>query len=607
MCGISGIYKLNGSSVDPMQLRSMTDRIQHRGPDGFGYWYDPDNNICLGHRRLAILDLTENGRQPMEFLGLTITFNGEIYNYLELKEYLGYQGYQFKTNTDTEVLLALYHYLGKDCVNELDGMFSFAIWDSSKRELFCARDRFGEKPFYFTSDTTSFTFASEIKQFFELGVSREINREVLYRYCTHDTLNNPTNMWDTFFKNIKQLPPGHSVTVKRDGSMKIDKYWDLDYQNQANQNLSLGEAAEQFNELLRISVTRRLRSDVTVGTSLSGGLDSTSIAGQICRLDGVYGLNTFTASFPGYEKDETQFIGLFKKRYPGISDHYVTPTPDELYSDLNKLFFHQDEPIGSTSIYAQYRVMQLAKQQNVTVLLDGQGADEYLGGYNQCWPVRLRELYRRNRQQYRSEKKKLKELLGFEQKIGINLAVMLLYPAFHSKLSKIWKLLHKKQLAEINPPLKSDFFNGSDILTSDVNWSDLNHVLYHSLLHSGLQDLLRFADRNSMAHSREVRLPFLYHKLVEFSFSLPSSLKMNDGWSKLVLRSSQDKFLPTEICWRKEKIGFATPQATWLSSKVIQPVISEARRKVEQSKIFNERFLETASPWKLINLSYLVK
>jgi asparagine synthase (glutamine-hydrolysing) len=605
MCGIAGIYKLDKSTVNKNALSAMTDVIEHRGPDGFGYWFNNNETLGLGHRRLSIIDLSIAGKQPMVYMGLTITFNGEIYNYIEIKKDLEKKGYKFSTETDTEVLLALYHLKGKDCLKDLDGMFSFAIWDEKKEELFCARDRFGEKPFYYYNDTSQFIFGSEIKQVFAAGVNKEVNPSMLYNYCATDRYNNSHDLKETFYKNVYQLPHSQSLVIKQNGLIQIEKYWDIDLKK--SNKISINDAIEGFNELLYESISRRLRSDVPIGTSLSGGLDSTTIAGFICRKDQNAKLNTFTASFEGFEKDETKFVKIFKSKYSNINDHYVSPTSDELVKDLEKLLFHQDEPIGSTSIYAQYRVMQLAKQNNVTVLLDGQGADEYLSGYDQFWPVRLREMYAKGDSKYLSEKKNVKELTGFEQNIDLNLAMMIKRPGLHKKIATIKKTLVKGKAMETKNPLAKSFYsNDLQKKVDDVNWSDLNSVLYNSLLFDGLQNLLRYADRNSMAHSREVRLPFLYHKLVEFVFSLPSEYKMVNGWSKFLLRKSQDNFLPKEICWRKEKVGYATPQTYWMQNKIINEIQVEKRQQLENLKIFDRDFIETVDNWKIFNLSRLL-
>ncbi len=606
MCGISGIYKLNGNVVSEESLRKMTDIIDYRGPDGFGYWYNDNRSLGFGHRRLSIIDLSNAGHQPMTYMGLAITFNGEIYNYLELKKELLNKGYKFFTETDTEVLLALYHQKGKACLRDLDGMFSFAIWDEERKELFCARDRFGEKPFYYYQDKDQFIFGSEIKQVLASGIKKEVNSEMLYHYCTGEHLLHPYDSKQTFYDQVFKLPPSHYLLVKDGKISTAEKYWTLDYEIR-NENITFDQASETFNELLFKSINRRLRSDVPIGTSLSGGLDSTTIASYICRANPQSNLNTFTASFAGFEKDETKFIKILKEKYSNINDSYVSPTADELTTDLEKLLYHQDEPIISTGMYAQYRVMKLAKDNNVTVLLDGQGADEFLGGYNQYWPVRLREMFIHNDKSYITEKEIIKNQIGFEQNINGSLALMLKHPAIHRNFGMIKKILVKSKPIEFENPFHKDFFVlQKSSQESQVNWSDLNSVLNHSLF-GELQNLLRYADRNSMAHSREVRLPFLYHKLVEFVFSLPSSYKMKDGWSKILLRKAQDAYLPVDICWRREKVGYATPQSYWLQNSKIVEYQNTQRSGLKKLNLFDNDFIDKVDNWKVLNLHHLLK
>jgi asparagine synthase (glutamine-hydrolysing) len=608
MCGISGIYNLNGSQVNKRLLMGMTNVIEHRGPDGFDYWYNINETLGFGHRRLAIIDLSYSGKQPMSGFGLTITFNGEIYNYLELKDMLAKQGYTFRTETDTEVILALYHKKGRECLDYLDGMFAFALWDEKKEELFCARDRFGEKPFYFYQDSEKFVFGSEIKQLFSAGIVKKVSTSMLYSYCKTDSLVNPQDHSETFFENIIQLPHGSYMYISKRRPQQVKRYWDIDYRKKKSE-INLIEASERFNVLLLKSVTRRMRSDVPVGTSLSGGLDSTTIASSILNMQSLSRLKTFTASFIGYEKDETKYVNIFKKRYPQIEEHFVSPTAEDLVKDLEKLLFYNDEPVGSTSIYAQYRVMQTAKENQISVLLDGQGADEYLGGYNQFWPVRLREMFRSNDPNYLKEKLLVKELIGFEQKINANLTLLIKHPLLHKKLSELMRFLHKRKAAKVNSPLSPELTY--DAFTSnhgnEIDWSDLNAVLYYSTFNDGLQTLLRYADRNSMAHSREVRLPFLSHELVEFVFSLPSAYKMNNGWSKYILRQSQNQFLPSEICWRREKVGYATPQTEWMKNPEVNALKEEKKGTLAKLHIFNDDFLKSVDSWKIFNLDNLLR
>lgn len=607
MCGIAGIYQTDGSPVEAAALHRMTEIIAYRGPDGFGHWHNAGGQLALGHRRLSILDLSTAGHQPMHYMGLTITFNGEIYNYKEVREQLKAKGYQFKTGSDTEVLLAAYHHKGKECLKDLDGMFAFAIWDESRQELFCARDRFGEKPFYYYYDGRKFVFGSEIKQLFAFGIERSINPEVLHYYCSHQTLLNPSDLSQTFFGDVKQLPHSHCIHIGKSGQLKISRYWDIDYQR-VDTRISMEQACETFDDLFRQSIARRLRSDVPVGTSLSGGLDSTSIAAAICRIQPEAALNSFTASFPGFEKDETDLVRMLNQRYEKIDPHFVTPMGDEFLKDVGQLLFHQDEPIPDTSMYAQYRVMRLARENNVTVLLDGQGSDEFMAGYYQYWPVRLREMFAFRDKNYLSEKQQAEAIMGQIPEIRSNLAMMLRYPVLYKGLSRVKnKILPAKVSAPLPGVLAENYYRPEVADTGDsISWDRLNPVLYSTVFKNGVQSLLRFADRNSMAHSREVRLPFLDHKLVEFVFTLPSHYKMNQGWSKYLLRKSQSGYLPEAICWRRNKVGYATPQAEWMKLPLFAGQQEDRKAALLRTGMFKPEFIQNLDVWTTVNLHYLL-
>lgn len=606
MCGIAGILNFNQQKIPLSKLNAMTEIISHRGPDGFGQWSNPEENVLLGHRRLSIIDLSTAGHQPMSFGHLTITFNGEIYNYIELKKELTLKGYQFKTESDTEVLLMCYHLKGASCLKDLEGMFSFAIWDDEKKQLFCARDRFGEKPFYYTIYDNNFIFGSEIKQLFAFGIKKEINESRLFYYAATGNITDHKQLQQTYYKNICQLPHSHYAVISFSGKIEIKKYWDIDIN--INYKIKENEAVERFSELLANSIQKCLRSDVPVGTSLSGGLDSTTIASYICRdFQPNSALNTFTATFKNFEKDESKYIKIFSEKYSNINSYFVEPSSDGFFDELDKLFFHHDEPIGSTSIYAQYKVMELARKKNITVLLDGQGADEYLGGYNKYWVVLLNQLFASKDPSYIAEKQNVHNLINFDHNPGKNLKLMLRYPGTHKFLSKTKKIAVPSKKTYLPKILNTDIQEGisNSIIKDDILFENLNDTLKQSTLFSGLQELLRFADRNSMAHSREVRLPFLSHELVEFAFTLPSNLKMQNGWSKYILRSSQTDRLPKEICWRKEKIGYETPQVTWFKTKRATDFFEHIRSKLYATKIFDQDYLKKADNWTLVNMYYL--
>src|ERR1700754_1275134 len=381
MCGITGILSNNPANITDQRLKSMTDAIAHRGPDGEMTWISGSGLAGLGHRRLSIIDLSPAGAQPMHYLQrYTIIHNGEIYNYRELRHLLQSKGYAFSSQTDTEVILAAYDHFGAGCLQHFDGMFAFAIWDEKERTLFLARDRFGEKPLFFYRDEEQFLFASELKGLWAAGVKKESNRKMLFNFITIGYTQNPSNGFETFFQGISKLPArSYLVYNAVTRELQTSSYWDIEI---GYTRLYREESAiEEFSRLLHVSVNRRLRSDVPVGTSLSGGLDSSSVVACVLRqADAPRNLPTFSALFPGFERDESDFVRLFTRTF-GLENHPTTPTAADLIQDFEKLVHHQEEPFISSSIYAQFRVFGLAADHSVKVVLDGQGAEGVLDGY----------------------------------------------------------------------------------------------------------------------------------------------------------------------------------------------------------------------------------
>ena len=528
----------------------MTDVISHRGPDGEGHWLNTNGNIGFGHRRLSIIDLSENGKQPMHYADgrYTITFNGEIYNYIELKNDLKLKGYQFVSDSDTEVILALYDLKKETCLQDLDGMFSFAIWDEKLQTLFCARDRFGEKPFHYFKNNNVFVFASEIKQFWTIGIEKKVNQEKLLAYAKTGVLENSNQIAETFYHSIQKLDAAHYLMIDADKNIIIQKYWDIETTSKPF-NGTLEQAAEMFLQLFTDSIRLRLRSDVSVGSSLSGGLDSSSIVMLIDDLKGnEVKQNTFSARFKNFSKDEGNHIESVVKACKNLSVHYTWPDKDYFEKVFDKVSYYQDEPFASASIVAQYSVMDLSKKNNITVLLDGQGADEYLAGYLPYYNTYLNQLFYSNPKMFQSEKSN--------------------YSALH-ELSNPYMDISRTETTRMKlGRLRRKF------LRQNLPYKNaLELVLKEDTTVKGLKELLRYADRNSMAHSIEVRLPFLSHKLVEFVFSLPDEFKLNSGWTKFVLRKAMDKILPPSICWRIDKIGYEPPQDLWIKSdKFIQDI-----------------------------------
>ena len=602
MCGIAGIISLDPSKVSLDRLKLMTESIEHRGPDGHGHWISDSGKVGLGHRRLSIIDLSEHGAQPMHYAEkrYAITFNGEIYNYLEIKKDLLAKGYQFESSSDTEVLMALYDLKKEKCLEDLDGMFSFVIYDKREHTIFCARDRFGEKPFFYAHKPGEyFLFGSEMKALWAAGIPKDINNKMLYNYLSYGMLENANDKTETFYNGIRRLDNAHYLFVDLDRlTINKHRYWDIDV-SKIDHDISVSQASAKFQELFYSSVKRRLRSDVPVGSSLSGGLDSSLI---VCVIDELIKetpvkQKTFSARFPGFVKDEGAFMELVVNK-TNADPFYTFPDDKGLLEKINKVAYHQEEPFGSASICVQYDVMKLAKDNGVIVLLDGQGADEILAGYHYYYNSYFQELKLSNKAAHAAA---LQDYIRLQQGNVINRAVS---PTFKTKIRNAFPALIKpyfstrQKISEIiNPTFDADFrhaYADNSYLDNNLTLyseNSLNGSLYYSTMVKGLSELLRYADRNSMAHSREVRLPFLSHELVEFLFTLPAEHKIHKGWTKYIMRIAFENILPKEITWRKDKIGYEPPQKTWMDSEAVRDTIQHSKELLVDNKVLNKRVL----------------
>lgn len=610
MCGIAGIL-INSRTSESLtasggyqHIKKMTAALAHRGPDGEGFWVNPTENIFLGHRRLAVIDLSSNASQPMHFNNgsgihprYTIVHNGEIYNYIELRTILQHKGYTFHSQSDTEVILAAYDLWKERCLQHFEGMFAFAIWDEKEQRLFAARDRLGEKPFYYYEDEGHFIFASEMKALWAIGIQKTMNEKMLLNYLALGHVQNSMDKESTFYKNIYTLPPAHYLYAGADDlKSEIFKYWSIN--KEIKIEISVDDAVERFAELFNNAVQKRMRSNVAVGASLSGGIDSSSIIYSMLRgQNDIRGtaqkgspLKTFSAVFSGFKNDESAYIATMSDKY-GIENHQVSPSASDLISDFETLCFHQEEPFPSSGIYAQYKVFEKAGNNGVKVLLDGQGADEILAGYPRYVHWYLQEVLSRHKLGAARKERKdlLKNGLNFKWDLMNVLAAFL--PA-HAAIQLEKREYHKTQK---HPDISPGFLKS----LTGREWegihkpivTKLNDILYFNTIEMGLEELLRFADRNSMAHGVETRLPFLDHKLVEFVFSLPAGYKIHKGWTKWLLRLLMDKKLPDEIVWRKDKVGFEPPQKEWMENKILQDYIHEAKKKLVRRGILKQTVL----------------
>lgn len=591
MCGISGIVSQQNSQIKKEEIKQITDIIIHRGPDSEGFYFG--DNFSLGFRRLAILDLSIEGNQPMYFDDkFVIIFNGEIYNYIEIKEELINAGYVFKTRTDTEVILAAYDFWGEGCVNHFNGMWAFTIYDRPRNLLFCSRDRYGVKPFYYSEINNRFVFGSEIKQILELHPERILNKEILIQFLIgfdeYDTKN-------TFFNNIYKLPPSHNLIYNLiDHTFQINRYYQLQIDesiNRLNEKETLSLIEKEFERSIRM----RLRSDVKVGTCLSGGLDSSSIA-------------YYAASKYNSDEDSRRFSAIHAKSQEKKTDEsyfatkvaqstnldlkVVEPTEDDFFSSLNSVIELHEEPFSGVSIFMQYFVFEEAKRVGCTVMLDGQGGDETFLGYERYYLPTLK---------YLTTKDKIRLLKNITKYTYLNYRQVLVYLMFYNFPSlyvlgtKMRRKLIKGKYLRIGMLRK---------LSKNLSvYKDINKLQQNELFHTVLPHLLKVEDKNSMFHSVESRLPFLDYKLIETLFSVDNKLKVKDGWTKYLMRKMVTHKLPDEIVWRRKKIGFAAPSNLWLKNK--EKFISQIKKSQILKEVLRKipENLEDGMVWKLYNIS----
>jgi len=609
MCGISGIVQLQGSSNQlPVILKKMNDKLKHRGPDDEGFTLFKDGKaqcfsgqdtpasslssnlafapkfhidsakehpfqVGFGHRRLAIIDLSAGGHQPMclqENQEIWITLNGEIYNYIELREELQSYGFVFHTESDVEIVLASYQHWGTDCLTHFNGMWSFVIYDHQKNQFFGARDRFGVKPLYYLQNEQHFAFASEQKALLEVpSYHRAVNLDAMLPFLLYGQVELQS---EGFFKDLYELKPGHFFTFDLSNSkLKIERYFELcaTNKNQAFHAASFEDAKKLTRQMIKDAVRIRFRSDVPIGFCLSGGLDSSTIvctAAEIIKEESISslknGIKTFTASNDSLLDESSwakQIVDHTKAEW-----HNVKVDSKTLIEDIQQLIYFQDIPLATTSTYAQSRVMRAAQEQGISILIDGQGGDELYAGYQTFYYSYFNQLFtsfdwKKLYNELRSLENSpvtMKEL--FAAFIKINLSK---FPAkIRASLSKKWKSetnLITPQFLRSNA--KNVQFHG------EFRSDSLNQRLKSYCTETYLKGLLRWEDRCSMHYSIESRTPFSDDiNLIQHAFSLPANYKIRNGWSKFILRESIKGLVPESIRLRKDKKGFSIPQNKWL-------------------------------------------
>jgi asparagine synthase (glutamine-hydrolysing) len=564
VCGIAGVVvppdAASRAQLEDAVARSLLERLAHRGPDGEGVFRS--ERALLVHRRLAVVDTTDAGAQPMTTAdGLrTIVFNGEIYNHVELRRELELLGHRFRSRSDTEVLLEAYAEWGTAALERFTGMFAFAILDRERRTLLLARDVFGIKPLFHAPFEGGIAFASELGALRTLeGVGRRANTRQVYRYLVAEPLDGGS---ETFFEGVRQLPPAHLLELDLDGRFDETprRYFSFDLGRDAE--LSFDAAAERLRELFLENVRLHMRSDVPVGAALSGGIDSSSIVMTIRHLFGRESeLHTFSYVAQDPAVDEERWIDLVG-RASRAHVHKVAIVPEELARDLERLIAAQGEPFGSTSIYAQRRVFELARASGVKVMLDGQGADELFGGYDEDTRRRVEILLKQGR--WRAAARLVASASRLPGKSRLWRQVGKLLP--EGLQDRVRSLVNPSE----RPWLARGWFHergiGPEPGRRRRTPSSFREHLHENLTAAMLPELLRYEDRNSMAFSVESRVPFLTPALASFVLSLPEEFVIApDGTTKAVFRRAMRGIVPQEVLDRKDKIGFATPERTWLA------------------------------------------
>lgn len=618
MCGIFGIFSsaLPGDGI----IRGALDSIRHRGPDDEGYIFiNTIDNTCqpasgsdtcqqlrneyrdisdvemknydlvLAHRRLSIVDLSSRGHQPMPYANgdLWIAYNGEIFNYRELRKELQLSGYRFDSGTDTEVVLAAYEKWGERCVHRFNGQWAFCIYDRRQKRLFCSRDRFGIKPFYYWFDKGNFAFASEIKGLLMLPlINTALNKPLISEFILFYELDNSE---ETIYKGICQLPPSHNLVVDmNDKQPRVDRYYELGFLDQVgdyDHRLAL-RYADDIRDLLIDAVKIRLISDVPVGSCLSGGLDSSSIVVIINKLLNEGGIGreqigerqkTFTAAYDDPAVDERVHAYEVIHR-TNVDAYFSYPNGETLWNEVGSFLYHLDGPCFSTNIYAGWDVMRLASH-HIRVVLNGQGGDELFGGYLRYESVYLADMIKSGHY-----KDLFAALSGMGHRHGFTKTVtkgvigggLAMTPARLKPflLKKVYRAHHRaiEHLLNDRFPIDGHVERMIDRIHS------LNHFLFCDTTKNYLPQLLRYDDRNAAAFSVENRVPFVDHRLVEYVNGIPSIFKLYKGWSKWLLRLAMRDLLPEKILWRKDKLGFPTPEKQWLTHS-LSPVPQFMKRQ----------------------------
>lgn len=573
MCGIVGILEKNKKKINIEELKRFTHSLIHRGPDNFGTYINKENYIGLGHRRLSIIDLRDIGNQPMTIEDkYTIVFNGEIYNFEEIKRELKILGHSFKSKSDTEVLIHAYKEWGAECQNRFNGMWAFAIWDDSKKQLFISRDRFGVKPLYYLNNNNNFFFSSELKSFMKLDRENipEFDDEIFINLGQNFSNQSYCVGKETFLKNVKELPPGFQLTIDKNFILKTNKWWKT-IENLEIISSNENDIKQRFYELLSDACKLRMISDVKVATSLSGGIDSSSIIASINEIkkndkdigDNInFPHNAYILDYMGEKNNETQFA-IDVAKYTNINPKLISIKPSNFSAeDLKKIIFHQEEVTGNDGL-GPWEIYKSMRADNVKVSIDGHGADELLAGYSGYPRVAMKDTNIIKEFFYWLDLLKIHLVMNDKNNEESNLS-KIIYDKIKDVLINKYKNKHDNQ--ELNFFCKTD--RKREILEFDEisNLTKLNQDLYVDYHSKAMSLTLKKFDKFSMAHGIETRFPFLDYRLANFCFALPNKFKINNGFTKKILRDVMRNKLPESVLNRLKKKGF-TPENSYFNKE----------------------------------------
>jgi asparagine synthase (glutamine-hydrolysing) len=617
MCGIAGIWNLNGENLNIDDLKCFTDTMVHRGPDGAGHELFNENTVGLGHRRLSILDLTDAGKQPFHYIDrYAITFNGEIYNFLEIKKDLVAKGYSFKTSTDTEVILAAYNEYGKSCLNKFNGMWAFAIWDKQDKSLFVSRDRYGVKPLHYVYlPGKLFAFASETIAFKKLkNFTRRFNETNLVTAIQNSSYIEASGK--TIFENVNQLLPGHNIAISGENKFNLERWWNTS-DNLVVVEKDYSKQVDVFKELFFGACKLRMRSDVSIASALSGGLDSSSVyctlqqfknnASELERIPSNW-QKAFIATFPGTSMDERSYAEEVINYTKGDAV-FITPDYSNLVNDIKSSTTLFDGIIANPLI-AISDIYKAMRKNGIVVSLDGHGADEYAFGYSDYSLQMYYEALQSNNEAKAIEAAKI--LNGLSPYYNFQKLMDEFYNANSIKVkikNRVKTFIGTKPQVNNSISRKSDWFKmDSEIvaLNSFTNpFTGISKTLFNDFHYNSLPINLRDFDRAAMQNSIEIRMPFMDYRLVNYMFSLPEESKLGKGYTKRIIRDAMIGIVPEKIRTRTLKIGIGSPIAEWMSGPLKEFVLdSLSSDKFKNNNLFNCEIIKRSVEQNYLNKSW---